>query len=88
MRIRKQAVRKQVQSVFRPLRMEYTPRQAVVEGCVRILCYDQNRIVLQTTAGTLGFEGDGLRICRMAGGAALVRGHIATVHVGEDTVCG
>ncbi len=88
MRIQKQALRKQVQSVLRPLRMEYTTRQAVIEGCVRILCYEQNRIVLQTTAGTLGFEGDALRICRMAGGAALVRGHIATVHIEEDTVCG
>lgn len=88
MRKRKAALRKRVETVLHPLRLEYTPRQAVVEGCVRVLCYDQNRIVLQTTAGTLGFEGDALRICRIAGGAAYVCGQIATVHFGEDTVCG
>ena len=70
-----------------PSRLEYTARQAVVEGCMRIICYEQNRIILQTTAGTLGFEGDVLRICRMANGVALVRGHIATIHIGEDAIC-
>ncbi len=88
MRKRNTALRKRVETVLRPLRVEYTVRQAVVEGCVRILCYDQNRIVLQTTAGTLGFEGDTLRICRMAGGAACICGQIATVHFEEDMVCG
>ncbi len=84
----KYALRKRVNSVLCPFRLEYSAQQAVVEGCIRVLCYDQNRIVLQTTAGTVGFEGDMLRICRMTDGAALVRGYIATVHIGEDTVCG
>ncbi len=81
-------LQKRVNSFLCPFRLEYSARQAVAEGCVRVLCYDQNRIVLQTQAGTVGFEGDALRICRMADGAAVIRGHIATVHIGEDTVCG
>ncbi len=88
MKIRKSRLQTQINTLFCPSRLEYAARQAVVEGCVRVLCYHQNRIVLQTTAGTFGFEGDGLRICRMANGVALVRGHIATMHVEEDAVCG
>lgn len=88
MRKRKAVLRKQVQTILHPLRLEYAARQAIVEGCVRILCYEQNRIVLQTTAGTLGFEGDALQIRRMADGVALVCGQIATLHIEEDTVCG
>ena len=82
------ALQKRIQTIWCPSRLEYATKQAVIEGCVRIKHYEQNRIVLQTTAGTLGFEGDGLRICRMADGIALVRGHIVTIHIEEDAVCG
>jgi len=76
-------------SICRPLRLECTAnRRAVVEGCVRILEYDENRILLETAEGNLGFEGIGLRVNRMAGDCALVSGHIAAVLFEETAVCG
>lgn len=76
-------------SICRPLRLECTAnRRAVVEGCTRILEYDENRILLETADGTLGFEGTELRVNRMAGGCALVSGKFSAVQFGEGAVCG
>ncbi len=80
---------RQTATVIRPLRLECTAnRRAVVEGCMRILEYDENRIVLQTAEGTLGFEGERLRISRMADDCALISGSFSAVLFEEGTVCG
>lgn len=79
---------RQPQTVLLPLRIECTKTRAVIEGCIRILSYDENRILLQTADGAIGFEGECLRISRMAGGAALVCGKFSAVRFEEDTVCG
>lgn len=54
-------------------------RRAVIEGCRRILQYDQNCIRLDTVEGALCFEGDCLRVNCLSGGSAVVTGQIATV---------
>ena len=81
-------LQKCTQQFLHPMRLEYAAGRVVIEGCKRVLVYDQNRIVLQTADGRLGFEGDRLRICRLSGDTALLCGHIATIHLEGDTVCG
>ncbi len=54
-------------------------RRAAVEGCRRILQYDENCIRLDTVEGALRFEGDALRVNCLSGGNAVVTGQIATV---------
>lgn len=84
---RAQRFLQQAETTFASLRIECTVAEAVVEGCVRVLEYDENRILLQTVEGTLGFEGERLRLCRMAGGAALVRGRFSAVRFEEAATC-
>lgn len=57
----------------------YGNREAVVEGCRRVLVYDADCIRLETVEGLLCFRGEGLRVVGFAGGVATVGGRILTV---------
>lgn len=67
-------------ALCRILRMEFTGnRQVIVEGYRRILQYDEDRIRLDTAEGEVTFEGDALCVNCLAGGKAMVSGHIVNV---------
>lgn len=62
------------------LRMEMTAnREAIVEGCRRVLQYDEDRISLDTVNGEVCFEGENLCVNCLVGGNAVVSGHILTI---------
>ncbi len=67
-------------TLHRSLRMELSGnRRVVVEGCRRILQYDEDRIRLDTVEGAVCFEGEALRVNCLSGGSAVVTGCIVTV---------
>lgn len=71
-------------TLARTLRMEFTAnRRVIVEGCRRILQYDEDRITLDTVEGEVTFEGDALCVNCLAGGSAAVSGHILSVSFSE-----
>ncbi len=67
-------------TLCRALRMEFTGnRRIVVEGCLRILQYDEDRIRLHTVEGDVTFDGETLSVNCLMNGSAVVSGHIVTV---------
>lgn len=71
-------------TLTRTLRMEFAGnRRVVVEGCRRILQYDEDRITLDTVEGAVAFEGELLCVNCLAGDSAVVSGGILTVSFKE-----
>lgn len=67
-------------TLCRTLRMELTAnREAIVEGCQRVLQYEEDRISLDTVDGEVRFEGENLCVNCLVGGNAVVSGHILTI---------
>ncbi len=68
-------------TLHRALRAELSGnRRAVVEGCRRILQYDEDCIRLDTVEGVLCFEGETLRVNCLSAGGAVVTGRFVTIH--------
>ena len=57
----------------------YGNREAVVEGCRRVLRYDADCIRLDTVEGVVRFAGEDLRVTCFAGGTATVSGRMVTL---------
>lgn len=66
------------------LRLEFTSnRDVIVEGCRRIMQYEEHRIRLETVEGLLTFEGDALCVNCLAGDKVSVSGYIVSVFFAE-----
>lgn len=67
-------------TLYRSLRLELSGnKQAIVEGCRRILQYDEDCIRLDTVGGAVCFEGEALCVNCLSGGSAVVTGRFITV---------
>lgn len=67
-------------TLYRALRIEISGnRQAIVEGCGRVLRYDEDCIRLETVEGEISFEGENLCVNGLSGGSAVVTGRFVTI---------
>jgi len=72
-------------TLHRTLRLEISGnRQAIVEGCSRILQYDEDCIRMETVGGEIGFSGERLCVNGLSGGSAVVAGRFVTIRFEEE----